>query len=265
MCSPGEKETNEDVEFVLEDPEENFEGIISEDFEKLTPAEATVFRGLAATANYLGADRVDLQHAAKELCRLMSAPTGRAMKKLKHLARYLVGVPELAICFPWQFWLGKLTAYVDSDWAGCRRTRKSTSGGIICHGAHVVKSWSTTQATIALSSGEAELYSNIEGAARLMGAQSLAADLGWSVALDMHTDSSAGKSIASRQGIGKVRHLDTKFLWLQQAVYTKRLVMKKIKGTENPGDILTKYLSANEMQRVVEMYGIVLRRSASCS
>ena len=263
MCSPGAKETNEDVEFVPEDPE-NFEENY-EDFEKLAPAEATVFRGLAATANYLGADRVDLQHAAKELCRLMSAPTVGARKKLKHLARYLVGVPELSVCYPWQYPPELLVAYVDSDWAGCRRTRKSTSGGIICHGAHVVKSWSTTQATIALSSGEAELYANIEGAARLMGAQSLAADLGWSVGLEMHTDSSAGKSIASRQGIGKVRHLDTKFLWLQQAVFTKRLIVKKIKGTENPGDVLTKYLSANEMQRVLEAYGLILRRSASCS
>ena len=93
----------------------------------------------------------------------------------------------------------------------------------------------------------------------------MTADLGWSVSLEMHTDSSAGKSIASRQGIGKVRHLDTKFLWLQQAVFTKRLTIKKIKGTENPGDIPTKYLSASEMQRVVEKYGIILRRSASCS
>ena len=187
------------------------------------------------------------------------------MRKMKHLARYLRGVPEVAICYPWQCEPGTLTAYVDSDWAGCHRKRKSTSGGIISHGVHVVKTWSTTQSTIALSSGEAELYANIEGAARAMGAQSLAGDLGWSVNLVMFTDSSAGKSIASRQGIGKVRHLETKYLWLQQAVFQKRLEVRKIKGTENPGDVLTKYLSGKEMQRVLEKYGIVLKLSATCS
>ena len=136
---------------------------------------------------------------------------------------------------------------------------------MICHGSHVVKSWSVTQGTIALSSGEAELYSNIEGAAKALGAQSLATDLGWSVKLIMYTDSSAGKSIASRQGLGKVRHLETKYLWLQQAVFQKRLEIRKVKGTENPGDVLTKYLSKLEMQKVLEKVGIILRSSTTCS
>ena len=216
---------------------------------------------MAATANYLGADRADIQHSTKELCRLMSKPTRRAMAKLKELARYLKGRPEVALVYEFQYEPGCLTVYVDSDWAGCHRTRKSTSGGMICHGSHLVKSWSTTQGTIALSSGEAELYSNIEGAARAMGAQSLADDLGWSVSLVMWTDSSAGKSIACRQGLGKVRHLETKFLWLQQAVFQKRLEIRKIKGTENPADVLTKYLSVVDMQRVLEKVGIIIRCS----
>ena len=53
--------------------------------------------------------------------------------------------------------------YVDSDYAGCPRTRKSTSGGCAMIGAHLVKSWSSTQNSISLSSGEAELYAMVKG------------------------------------------------------------------------------------------------------
>ncbi|MDA8583693.1 hypothetical protein N9L68_05650, partial [bacterium] len=53
-------------------------------------------------------------------------------------------------------------------------------------------------------------------------------------------DSSAAKSMASRKGVGKVRHLAVRFLWLQQAVRDGRLCIRKILGTLNPSDILTK-------------------------
>ena len=51
-----------------------------------------------------------------------------------------------------------IRAYVDSDWAGCRKIRKSTSGGVLMLGTTAVRGWSTNQAVIALSSWEAEYY-----------------------------------------------------------------------------------------------------------
>ena len=56
----------------------------------------------------------------------------------------------------------KIVVWTDSDLAGCARTRKTTSGGVIMHGSHLVKSWSITQAVIALSSGEAEYYAMVK-------------------------------------------------------------------------------------------------------
>ena len=64
------------------------------------------------------------------------------------LGRYLLGKPREV----------KVFKYKVSDFAGCRRTRKSTSAGVVLFGGHAVKSWSSTQAVIALSSGEAEYY-----------------------------------------------------------------------------------------------------------
>jgi len=54
----------------------------------------TEYRGMAATANYLGADRVDLQFSAKELCRSMSAPTESSFGKLKASRKVFSTSPE---------------------------------------------------------------------------------------------------------------------------------------------------------------------------
>ena len=55
----------------------------------------------------------------------------------------------------------------------------------------------------------------------LIGMRSLSEDLGMSFNLQLGTDSSAAKSILQRRGIGKLRHLHTKALWVQQAVNNK--------------------------------------------
>ena len=48
--------------------------------------EATLYRAMVARANYLAADRMDVQFAAKEACRDMAAPRVASLQKLKRLA-----------------------------------------------------------------------------------------------------------------------------------------------------------------------------------
>ena len=92
----------------------------------------------------------------------MSAPTRGAWGTLKRIGRYLRGAPRLVQKFEFQELPEVLVATGDSDWAGCRRTRKSTSGGLIKLGGHVLKAWSSTQGVISLSSGEAEYYAMLK-------------------------------------------------------------------------------------------------------
>ena len=216
------------------------------------------YRGMAATANYLGADRIDISFASKELCRDMSAPSPASFRKLKHLARYLVMVPEVVLFYEHQRRPHILDTFVDSDWAGCTGTRKSTSGGFMTLGKHLVKSWSTTQSTIALSSGEAEFYAIVEGSSRALGVKALMDDMGMKIEIKILSDSSAGRSISLRKGSGKLRHLQVKYLWLQDATFEKRLKVEKVKGTENPADVATKFLTAVEIKEAVKKFGVVM-------
>ncbi len=105
--------------------------------------------------------------------------------------------------------------------ASCRR---STSGGLIVLGEHLIKSWSSIQKVTALCSGEAEYYAIVKGACQGMGIRSLLQDFQIDKAVQRHIeikeDSSAIKGIASRWGLGKLKHIDIKELWIHEKVST---------------------------------------------
>ena len=115
-----------------------------------------------------------------------------------------------------------------------------------------MRAWSSNQNVIALSSGEAEYYAALKGASSALGFQSMLRDLGMEASITLYTDSSAARGIIHRAGLGKLRHLETGYLWLQAAVKAKKLQVRKVLGTENPADLLTKHLASADMWRHLE-------------
>ena len=106
-----------------------------EDNEKhLSEKEATQYRMVAARANYLAADRTDIQYTTKECCRGMATPQVQHLNGLKRLARYLKGRPRMVWKYSWQS-NEEVKAYSDSNWVGCKRTARSTSCGVIMRSA----------------------------------------------------------------------------------------------------------------------------------
>ena len=83
-------------------------------------------------------------------------------------------------------------------------------------GERIIKSWSTTQSVIALSSGEAEYYGMVKRASVGLGMKSVLRDFKINVKLPLESDASAAIAIASRRGLGKVRHIEVCQLWLQE-------------------------------------------------
>ena len=129
----------------------------------------------------------------------MAKPTRLSVEGLKRLGRYLCGQKRLVYVYRWQDQVDAVDVYVDTDHAGCLRTRKSTSGGCVMLGAHLLKSWASTQPTITLSSGEAELHGVVKGSAAGLGMLSLLADLGVRIRLRVWTDSTASIGICKRR------------------------------------------------------------------
>ena len=146
--------------------------------EPLDTADAREYRAGAARANYLAQDRADIVFAAKECCRGMGTPTRGHLKALRRLARYLVAVPRVVWHFTFQQPQTTLRMYSDSDWAGCRRTARSTSGGVAMVGGHCIRCYSVTQKFVTLSSGEAELVGIVKMSTERIGVMSMFLD--WS-------------------------------------------------------------------------------------
>ena len=129
----------------------------------------TPFRSAAMRGAYLALDRPELSFTIKELSRGMAKPTAEDAQCLRRLARYLLKEPRLVQRFPWQSLPPTLRVEVDSDFAGCCRSRKSTSGFVALLGRHCLVTKCKHQSIIALSSGEAEFYSLVSGLARGLG------------------------------------------------------------------------------------------------
>jgi len=151
-----------------------------------------------------------------------------------------------------------IEVWVDTDFAGCKRTRKSTSGGMIMIGGHMIKCWSKTQNIIALSSGEAEYYGMVQGASIAMGIRSMLADMGVHMKIRLRTDATAAKGIASRRGLGKIRHIEVHQLWLQEKVNNQDIEVMKVKGEVNLADALTKYLDGPGTKKHMDLTEQVL-------
>ena len=224
---------------------------------------ATRYRSLVARANYLATDRPDIGYAVKELCRTMSRPTSRSWDKLTRVVKYLVKNPRMIISFNWQEAEREIQVYSDANWAGCHKTRKSTSGGVIMVGGHVIKTWSRNQSTVALSSAESEFNATIKAAAEGLGMVAMAKDFGEMYRVRLHVDASAALGVIQRKGIGKIRHLHTGSLWLQEQQLRNTVTFAKIKGTLNPADLFTKYLSKECIDRYCETIGATRQEGRS--
>ena len=225
--------------------------------DELPAEECTRFRGIAARCNYLQPDRPDIQYAVKEVCRLMSRPTARAWVLLKRIGRYLKGRPRLVWRYCWQAPVSIIDVTSDANWAGCRRGRKSTSGGTIMLGSHLIRTYSKTQSTIAKSSGESELYAVVRASAEGLGMATLLSDFGVPdprVSVVMHASAAIG--MAQRTGLNKVRHVEVDVLWIQEQQTRRMLPIEKIPGPQNPSDLCTKNVPVGLLEQYMRQLNV---------
>jgi len=102
----------------------------------------------------------------------------------------------------------------------------------------------------------------VKGASVSFGAKAMAKDVGRDIDISLDTDASAAKGIACRRGFGKVRHLHTPLLWVQQKV-DEGLVVRKIGGKDNVADMGTKYLAGPDIQRYMKECGFSMKEGKS--
>ena len=115
---------------------------------------------------------------------------------------------------------------------------------------------------MALSSAESEIYSAASGVCdAVLVWRILCWMTGEPIAIHLYLDSAAARGIMARRGVGKIRHLSCRCLWLQALVAAKDLVVSPVAGSKNPADLGTKRLSPHRtlgLMHVMGMYDATL-------
>ena len=162
--------------------------------------------------------------------------------------------------------LEHVTGYSDADWARDQVTRKSTSCTLCYVDQFLLTSECRGQGTVALSSGVSELYALGALSAELVFAQAILEEFGLSFLIYARADSSTVRAVATKQGASrKMKHIHTRFSFIQDLVFRKLLTMSSVKTDVNPSDIGTKALGRERFYRLRSMLDMWTERSETSS
>ena len=95
-------------------------------------------------------------------------------------------------------------------------------------GGCCIKSYSKGQGVVPVSSGESEYYALVSSASSLLGEVSTEKDWGLQTENEVFMDASAGIAMGSRRGLGKAKHVDTQYHWVQDRVAMRYFRLKKL-------------------------------------
>lgn len=134
---------------------------------------------------------------------------------------------------------GIIHAFSDSGWAGCQRTRKSTSGGVLFQGIWTNNALSSNQKAIALSSAEAELHVATRVISETKGFKSLGQDVGESLEIVAQVDAQAANGLNVGVASAKLGRALGVGVALAKLGAPGRGLARKVGGEDKPADTLS--------------------------
>ena len=206
-------------------------------------------------------DRCDAQFETNNLARQMKAPTTVSQLQLKRLARYLAGSARAVNVLnrpsdEYEQDVATIQVWTDSNWAGDTVSRQSQSSIKLEVDGCPMYSCSRRQLALAHSSGEAEYYAGASGASEAMLVREVLTFAGFRVRSELLMDSAAARGICKREGVGRIRHLSTKVLWVQQLVKRGVLEVSAVAGLLNKADLGAKSLPRRRLVELRESCGL---------
>jgi hypothetical protein len=223
-----------------------------------TDLEHRYYRTQVGRLLFYSALRPDLQYTTTQLSKHVQAPTVGHLAMLKRAIRYVQSTMHLVLKLRPKGLRPRIETHTDSDWAGSD-DRRSTSGGVLLVAGACVLSYSRTQASRALSSCEAELYSMGSGAVESLQLHSLMVEqcflrkeeIPW-----LRTDSSSALTLAGRRGQGRLKHVECRLMALQDWAHEQRLALGRVTTAENLSDLLTKFLPKATLMVAMKRLGL---------
>jgi len=217
----------------------------------LSSEDHATYRHIVGSLLYLSCwSRPDIAFAVSEHSRFVSSPAQSHLDAAKHLLRYLKGTRDLGLKYTkpthGTVRANTLWGYVDSDWAGCPDTRRSTSGFVLMLNGAAITWKSKRQSIVALSTAEAEFVAASSMVQEVIYTRRLLTRLGFPQThpTPIFEDNAtcikwAGGAVG---GSDRAKHIDLREHFVHQAQEQHVLRLQPIAGANNVADLLTKPL-----------------------
>ncbi|KAJ0683370.1 putative RNA-directed DNA polymerase [Helianthus annuus] len=211
------------------------------------------YRQTVGALQYATLSRPDIAFAVNKVCQFMHAPTENHWAGVKRILCYLKGTVNLGLLFRHNtgsrlqafsdsHWATSLTAFLDSDWAGCPVDRRSTGGYAIYLGSNLI-SWSAhKQRTVSRSSTEPEYKAIADTVAELIWLKSLLHELGLiSKASTLWCDNLGATYLSANPVFhARTKHVEVDYHFVREQVTQGKLNVKFISTDDQIADVFTK-------------------------
>jgi hypothetical protein len=216
------------------------------------------FRRTIGQGIFMITERPDLAYVVKELGRYASKPCRHHEVWLRRFLRYLQATSSYYLRLRWEPTNGiEIRGISDASWAPLP-DRRSTTGWLICVEGVLVMRNSRTQPTISKSSCEAELSALDSVATESIHVATIVEEIGLKSQVELQVDASAVEGFLWKRGMGRMRHLQVKQLWLQDAMAKKRFILSRIDSQCNPADLLTKPMATARYHALRQLVGLTV-------
>lgn len=225
--------------------------------------EKTKYRELIGSLLYVAnSTRPDISVAVSILSQYLDCPRKMHWRAAIRVLRYLKGTSRLGIQFKSKNTDTSMSiaAFSDSKWGGDKQSRRSTSGVLVQLAGGPAVYNSKRQATVALSSAEAEYMALALTTQEVIWIRFLLGEMGERVdaATTIHLDNKSAISIATNHGYTpRAKHIDLRAHFVRDHVAKGRIKLKRVALEDQLADYLTKALPTPQFTHLRGLSAII--------
>ncbi|KAJ9547543.1 hypothetical protein OSB04_020086 [Centaurea solstitialis] len=222
------------------------------------PIDVTLYRGMIGSLLYLTASRPDIMYSTCLCARYQAEPKESHLTAVKRIFRYLNGTPNLGL------WYSKdsgfdLTAYSDSEFAGCKIDRKSTTGGCHLLGGKLVSWTSKKQNSVSTSTAEAEYVAAGICCAQVLWLRNQLQDYDIQLSkIPIYCDNTSAIAIANNPVLhSKTKHIEVRYHFIRDHVMNGDIELHFVPTEYQLADLFTKPLDVTRFNMLISELGML--------
>ncbi|KAJ9568046.1 hypothetical protein OSB04_004012 [Centaurea solstitialis] len=222
------------------------------------PVDVTLYRGMIGSLLYLTASRPDIMYSTCLCARYQAEPKESHLTAVKRIFRYLKGTPNLGLWYSNDSGFD-LTAYSDSDFAGCKIDRKSTTGGCHLLGGKLVSWTSKKQNSVSTSIAEAEYVAAGICCAQVLWLRNQLQDYDIQLSkIPIYCDNTSAIAIANNPVLhSKTKHIEVRYHFIRDHVMNGDIELHFVPTEYQLADLFTKPLDVTRFNMLISELGML--------